>query len=171
MADCFCLQERKRDGTKWARGGYLLLANRHCPQCGEAVRYHCGLTAGSYPSALQSLSETASRPWLLFMLFKCFMAITRTVEAQNRDSPPAVLLVSRMGIYFLDHYWLMSTVISVLFFLCFSSGSFEVAMIPFSFPPSIEQLACTWSIDVSCPRGHLDKGTLFVAGNFFICKN
>ena len=24
--------EKKRDGTKWARGGYLLLANRHCPQ-------------------------------------------------------------------------------------------------------------------------------------------
>lgn len=40
------------------------------------------------------------------------------VEAQNKDSPPVLLLVSRMGIHFLDHYWLMSTVTSVLFFLC-----------------------------------------------------
>lgn len=32
VADCFCLQKRKRDGTKWSRGAYLLLANKHCPQ-------------------------------------------------------------------------------------------------------------------------------------------
>lgn len=48
---------------------------------------------------------------------KLFMAIS-LVDAQNKDSPPALLLVNRMGIHFLDHYWLMSTVISALFFLC-----------------------------------------------------
>lgn len=26
------IKEKKKDGTKWARGSYLLLANIHCPQ-------------------------------------------------------------------------------------------------------------------------------------------
>lgn len=53
------------------------------------------------------------------------------------------------------------------FSLCFVSDFFEVAMIPFSFPTSMEQLACTWSIDVSRPRGHLDWDVLLGGGETF----
>lgn len=67
------------------------------------------------------------------------------VEAQKKDSPPALLLVNRIGINFLDRYWLVSTLMSVLFFSVLVNGFFEV---PFNFPPSIEQLACTWFIDI-----------------------
>lgn len=73
------------------------------------------------------------------------------VEAPNKDSPRALPLVNRIGIHFLAQYWLMPTVISVLFFLWFANSFFEVAMIPFNIPPSIEQLARTWFIDVTGP--------------------
>lgn len=86
------------------------------------------------------------------------------VEAQKKDSPPALLLVNRIGINFLDRYWLVSTLMSVLFFSVLVNGFFEV---PFNFPPSIEQLACTWFIDVSRPRGHLDEGCLLCGKELF----
>lgn len=54
----------------------------------------------------------------------------------------------------------MSTDIMCPFFICSSTGLFEVVVILFTFPPSIEQLAWTQSIDVSRHRGHLHPGIL-----------
>lgn len=121
MADCFCLQKRKRDGTKWARGGYLLLANkvRVTVLSGEALSCRCGLTAGFHPLVLQSLFTMQ----VALKFNSCSSTLhghRALVEAQNKDSPPALLLANRMIIHFLDHYWLMSTVISAFFFLCVS---------------------------------------------------
>lgn len=39
------------------------------------------------------------------------------------------------------------------------------------FPLSAEQLASTWSIDVSCPRGCPEWAAFFVVGKLFKCKN
>lgn len=92
------------------------------------------------------------------------------VKAQNKDCPPALLLATRMRIHFLNRYWLMSTVISAPFFPLFCQCFFEVAVIPLSFPPSSEQLACTWSIDVSRPRGYPEWASLFVMATFSHAK-
>lgn len=172
MADCFCLQRRKRDGTKWARGAYLLLANRHCPQWWSTL-CHCGLTAGFHPLVLQSL-------FTMQVALKCNLCSETLhgnhalVKAQNKDSPLALLLVNRMGIHVLDHYWLMSTVISALsFFLC---------VLP------VVSLKLLWFLSTSHLQWnswHAPDPLMFYApevtltripfffwwGKFFICKN
>lgn len=73
------------------------------------------------------------------------------IEALNRNIP---LQHRKVNTVFSLYWSLLFTVISVLFFPSTSDKDlFEAIVIPFSSSTSMEQLACTWSIDVSRHRG------------------
>ncbi len=70
---------------------------------GEALSCRCGLTAGFHPLVLQSLFTMQ----VALKFNSCSSTLhghRALVEAQNKDSPPALLLANRMIIHFLDHY-------------------------------------------------------------------
>lgn len=102
VADCFCLQKRKRDVLNGPEA-VICCWQTDAVLSGEALSCHCGLTAGFHPLVLQSLFTMQ----VALKFNSCSSTLhghRSLVEAQNRDSPPALLSVNRMVIHFLDHY-------------------------------------------------------------------
>lgn len=73
------------------------------------------------------------------------------IEALNRKIPLQYRMANTVFFLFIN---LLFTIISGLFLSTFDKDLFEAIVVLFSSWSWKEQLACTWSIDVSRPRGH-----------------
>lgn len=173
MADGFCLQKENRDGTKWARGGYLLLANTNCPQRWST---QLPLWPDSWLSSSWHCRVSSQKELLLNVIhaLKLFMAIGLWWTLRIKTPPQALLLVNKMEIWIPERYWLMSTVSSA--FALFSLPSFLPCVLPMVPLKSLRFFSASnrsgshlshWCF--SPQRSSWLRWPL-CGGNFFICK-
>lgn len=167
--------ERKRDGTKWARGGYLLLANTKCPPRWSTQLL---LWPDSWLSSPWHCGVSSQKESLLNVIhaLKLLMAIGLWWTLRIKTPPPALLLVNKMEIWIPERYWLMSTVSSALSLSLFFSFpvfyQWSLWSHCDSFQPSATKRSSSHLIHwcFSPQRSSWLEWPLCGA-NFFICKN
>lgn len=132
-----------------SRGGYLLLANTAYPQWWST---QLPLWPDSWLSS--ECCRDFSLCKLLLNVIQALHVHRALVEPQNKDSPSSTAFGHQNENSFPRPLLIDVNCYKWSLFSLFCQCFFEVAVIPFSFPPSTEQLLCTWSTDVSRPTGH-----------------